>query len=245
MENFNLLIKYTEKTFDKNIIAIILFGSGTNQDYLIGISDYDFIFIFSKINFEVIQKIEKIENKFSDKFKCRVDIKPFLESEYLGAIKGINSFSFFNGWALKMIEKGEQKLLFSKPTFNIPKNISAKRVKKDALDRASFYMTKFRKLMFLRKTMILDGEVRVLSNKDMSKICVSCCKNILSFCLAHKGIVTSDVEQTIKNSEKIFGNMDALKRAYKYKAKGKISLKNLEDIYNISEKVYEKTISVY
>ena len=241
--NFTDFIEESKIKFGNNLKAIILFGSGANSDFMQGVSDLDFIFIFEHLDFKTINIMEKIEFEFSERFGSRVDIKPFTKSELLGAIKGIHSFGFFNGWALRMIEEGKQKLLYKTQDLSLEYQCPIERIRKDALDRASFYTTKLRKIMFLKRTMILDGEVRVLSDKDLIKICVSCCKNVLTFCLAYKGIVCDDVNSTIKSAERVFGSMNRIKRAYEIKQQGKFDIQVLKDAYELVEEVYEKTIS--
>jgi len=201
--NFDNLINLSISHLGNNLKAIFMFGSGNNKyEFIQGLSDLDFIYILEKIDYNELQLLKSIRINATELYKTKIDIKPFTTSEFKASIKEKGSFEFFTGWGLEMIKSGKQKCLYNSGDINLNYNINSDRIKKDALDRAHYYITKLRKIFYSNEKRILRGQITNLDELDILKITSSAIKNVLTFSLAYRGIITDSYEEIIKYIKK-------------------------------------------
>lgn len=179
------VVSYLNSNLKDNIFAIIMFGSGSSNDFVQGISDLDYFILVKDVDINILEKIEEQRNLLMKKHLIKMDFKVILKSEFVLSLKGKSSFEFFNGWGLQAIKLGKQKILFGKKYIAdmLQKDFS---VKTFALERMSYYLHKLRKLM-VTKNHLFHNEKKNLSDLELLKVISSSIKNVLIFFLAYKG----------------------------------------------------------
>jgi len=235
------MVKQAKKDFNDSLEGIVMFGSGNNKEFIEGISDLDFIYVFNHINYDILKRIKNLRNQIQEKSQCKVDIKPFTLEEFNASLEDKGAFELFTGWGLKMMCEGHQAILYSSDNFNVHVNISEDRFKRDALDRAHYYVTKLRKIFSSEDKYLLRGEMKFLDANDKIKLSVSAMKNILVFCLAHRGIFCKDVSE-VSNNSLIFNEFPEIKKFIDLKERGNYDETKAIKAYNAIEKIYARAL---
>ncbi len=229
--------------FGDNLKAIILFGSAGGADFTRGVSDVDLLFVFQHLDRSIIAQLEQFEIDTSVQQEVRFDIKPLTQREVEAAFRGMATPMFCDQWNIWMLRTGRHSFLYRSPNLNLGDYHSEEHIRRDALNKASYSILKLRKIMFLERSMILDGEVRVLSDRDLAKVCVSSCKHILTHALAALGVACDTVEDLITHGAAYFGDMSPFVRAYDLRRNGSFDLAILQDSYELAEHVYDETLA--
>lgn len=222
-----------------NLQAIFMFGSGNHEeDFIPNLSDLDFIYILENLDFEVLKSISLVRQEANQNLEIKVDIKPFTKAEFLHGIEGKSSFEFFTGWGLKMIELGQQKCLYQSENLDYELSIDSERLRKDALERAHYYMTKLRKIYSSNDAFLLRGENKSLDNLDYLKLVSSSIKNVLTFCLAYNGVIVNRYDEVLEQSRIHFGEVSTFERLFKAKKSLTFNSELLIEGYDKIEKIY-------
>ncbi|MFH0701334.1 MAG: nucleotidyltransferase domain-containing protein [Candidatus Woesearchaeota archaeon] len=207
-EGIEQIVRDSIDLVEDNLKGIILFGSMNNDDFVEGISDVDLIYILGKIDTNSLNILGGLRNAGKQYTGCKVDIKPFTLSEFNAAVRGISSFEFFTGWGLEMIRSGKQRCLYHSSELSLEYTIDKSRLKKDALERAHYYITKLRKVISSDEQLLIRGERRKVEGNEFLKVAASSVKNVLRFCLAYRRIVTDDCASILVGSTKYLGNVE-------------------------------------
>ena len=238
------LVNESILNLDDNLKAIFMFGSGNHlRDFIPNLSDLDFIYILGVINYKNLQKISSIREDANNVLNIKVDIKPFSIDEYSNGIKGKSSFEFFTGWGLEMMKRGEQRCLYNSGEIRLDYEISDDRIKKDAIERAHYYVTKLRKTFSASDKSILRGEYKGLDNEDKLKIVSSSIKNVLTFCLAYKGIFVNSYDEVLDQSRFNFGEVSDFEELFRTKKEVKYDKSILIKAYDKIEQIYKGVIN--
>lgn len=184
--------------FKANLKGLILFGSGNSEDFVKGVSDLDFFIFLREITYEDLAKINKIKKIIISKFGISIDFKPIQIQELEISSRLSASCEFFNGWGMKAIKDGYQKIIYS--TNDLEDLIKTHNcgISKFALERMYYYLHKLRKIVQGQKH-IFNNTIKHLSENEKSKITISCFKNIITFYLAHNSIFVYTNNEVIQN----------------------------------------------
>lgn len=237
------LVRESEYALKNNLKGIIMFGSGNNlNDFIPGLSDLDFIYVVEVINYDILQKCAKIRNKVSISTGIKIDIKLFTHAEFKAAIECKGSFELFTGWGLEVILNGEQQCIYNNGEFLLDYTVSKERIKKDALDRAHYYIGKLRKLFGSNEQILLRGEIKSPDMKDKLKLSASAVKNVLVFCLAYQGIIVSNYSDVTKYAQNTYGAIPEIIDLFEHKKEIKYDEDIIWKAYDKIERIYKETI---
>ena len=238
------LVDFSLSKLDESLKAIFMFGSGNQlRDFIPDLSDLDFLFILNKVDYATLQKIESIRTILSKKLDIKVDIKPFTIDEFINGLKGKDGFEFFTGWGLEMMKRGNQKCIYNSGEISLNFIVEPSRIKKDALTRAHYYITKLRKTLSSNRARLLRGEYKSLDNLDTLKIVVSSIKNVLTFCLAYQAIIVSDYNEVVAQSKISFGKIDEIETLFMAKKELKYDPEIIIKAYDKIEQIYKEVIN--
>jgi hypothetical protein len=234
----------TESTIelDCNLKAVFMFGSGNNSDFVPGLSDLDFIYLLKRIDTTNLAKIRELRQLGVQYTGCKVDIKPFTVTEFNASVRNVGSFEFFTGWGLEMIRRGYQKCLYNSGEISLDYMVGRERLKEDALERAHYYITKLRKLYSSDDALLLRGSRITPDETEYLKLVTSSVKNILSFCLAYKGILVDDGASAVEKGEHEFGAMPEVRILFDNKKRKIFSASVLSQAYDRIEEIYSNML---
>ena len=240
LQKFVNIAKENEK---KNLKAVILIGSGANNNFVKGASDFDFIFIFEKVDFRTLEFLDrlKFEGQSANMLDTSIDIQLLTQAEIKIARNRNTTILFFHNLALKYIAEGKYKILYESDDAEIDYHYSIVGVKKDALYSASY-------CIFCLRRMLVDGNskfppFRSTPDKDFVKLCAGLCKHVIEFCLAYKEVYCSDINTMVQEAQRLFEyNMEPFQNAYELRGQKDTDLEILKAAYELVEKIHMKTI---
>jgi len=236
------LVRVSIERLNPDLKAVFLFGSGNSKDFIRGLSDLDFIYLLSHIDYDKLTDLSKLRDEGHNLTGYCVDIKPFTLDEFVAGINGKGTFEFFNGWGLEMIKRGHQRCLYKTEDVSLNYEITPDRIKSDSLERAHYYITKLRKVLGSTDSVILRGQKRVLDSSDLLKVCASAIKNVLTFCLAYRGEFAYLTEEVMGSSESLFGDIRPISGLMKQKNNRVFDPACIIAAYNNVERIYQQVV---
>jgi hypothetical protein len=235
-------IQASVRKLGPNLKAAFRFGSAGTDEFVSDLSDVDFLYIMGYLDAATLQDIGELRRQAKEYTSHQVDIKPFTLDEFHAAIKGKGSFGFFSGWGLEAMRRGAQPCLYNSGDVRLDYVISQDRIKQDALERAHYYVNKARKILSSDGPHLLRGENHVLSHTDRLKLSSSAVKNILTFCLAYRGVLVYDTPATVCASKEHFGNIDSIEELLAAKQQKQYNEEVIRRAYDDAERVYAMAV---
>lgn len=193
---------FLQNEIKNNLLGIILFGSGNNDDFNNFNSDLDYFIVIENVNLKCLKTIEKTRLSLIKKFNKKIDMKVISKKEILNAKEKLTSSEFFNGWGVYAILNKKQKIIYGEEyILNLCSNFDID-IKRFSLERLSYYIHKLRKIL-VSDYHLLHNVTTKLNSQDKNKVLVSCFKNIFIFTFASKGIFVYSNEEIIENIENV------------------------------------------
>ncbi|MFH1649261.1 MAG: hypothetical protein ABIA93_01805 [Candidatus Woesearchaeota archaeon] len=242
-ELHNFLMASLQDTLQNNLLALIVFGSGNNGDYLPQISDVDYFAILETIDSSVLNKIETSKRKVAETHSVKLDIKPITINEVRCELQRDHGTGFFNGWAIHALKNGYQKIVYDRchladsiSNTNIPLHTHCD-------ERLAYYVHKLRKAI-QGESFIFHNTIKRLTKEEQYKVAVSSIKNILTFSNALQGkfVYTNDQVLRIIADEKLRA---AVSKVFENKRTCNYDLNDLLAAYNLIEKYNMLQVETY
>ena len=190
-----------------------------------------------KLTIETLKQIELIRKQLIKENSIKIDIKPLKRSEVDGALAGITSSEFFNGWGFWAIRNGKQKIFYGEEFWETRLSQEMP-IEKYSIERVVYYLHKLRKILQGQEH-LFHNKVKMLDATEKNKIAISCIKNVLVFQQAMKGIGVYTNDELL---ESLDGELkELLVRLFKRKSE---NVFDVELVGNFYDKL-EASVGVY